>query len=166
MQYYRVDEERVKLAGPDRAAAEWILRNEGAIRWKNAEKPLKNYNFLPSTDFENYKIEDIDLTATSVIGLGFEHLGMLPIRIMNQRAVLFVFVFCYSYCSFDIYLSNHMFIYFLICSCLLENSFTKDMKLPFLNYFKSNLKTDLFIFNEPLIYNRKFNLFLICTDLL
>ncbi|CAG5130586.1 unnamed protein product, partial [Candidula unifasciata] len=72
--FNKVDEERVKLAGPDRAAAEWVLRNGGAIKWTTSTKKLADYNMLPSTDFEHYKLEEIDLTATDVIGLGFAHL--------------------------------------------------------------------------------------------
>ncbi|XP_005096709.1 ATP synthase subunit s, mitochondrial [Aplysia californica] len=72
--FNKVDEERVRLAGPDRACAEWVLRNGGTIKWTTSTKYLKNYNLLPSIDFESYKIEEIDLTATNVIGLGFEHL--------------------------------------------------------------------------------------------
>ncbi|GFO27437.1 ATP synthase subunit s, mitochondrial [Plakobranchus ocellatus] len=72
--FNRVDEERVRLAGPDRAAAEWVLRNGGTIKWTTSSNHLNDYNMLPSTQFENYKLEEIDLTATDVIGIGFEHL--------------------------------------------------------------------------------------------
>ena len=71
----RVDEERVRLAGPDRAAAEWVLRNGGAIKWTTSSNHLNDYNMLPTTQFENYKLEEIDLTGTDVIGIGFEHLS-------------------------------------------------------------------------------------------
>uniref|UniRef100_A0A0B6YAV9 Uncharacterized protein n=1 Tax=Arion vulgaris TaxID=1028688 RepID=A0A0B6YAV9_9EUPU len=72
--FNKVDEERVKLAGPDRAAAEWVLKNGGSIKWTTSANKLADYNLLPSTNFESYKLEEIDLTATDVIGLGFEHL--------------------------------------------------------------------------------------------
>ncbi|KAK3727589.1 hypothetical protein RRG08_009810 [Elysia crispata] len=72
--FNRVDEERVRLAGPDRAAAEWVLRNGGAIKWTTTSNRLDDYNMLPTTQFENYKLEEIDLSGTDVIGLGFEHL--------------------------------------------------------------------------------------------
>ena len=74
----RVDEERVRLAGPDRAAAEWVLRNGGAIKWTTTSNRLDDYNMLPTTQFENYKLEEIDLSGTDVIGLGFEHLSNFP----------------------------------------------------------------------------------------
>lgn len=72
--FNRVDEERVRLAGPDRAAAEWVLRNGGAIKWTTSSNQLKDYNLLPSTQFEIYKLEELDLSSTDVIGIGFEHL--------------------------------------------------------------------------------------------
>jgi H+-transporting ATP synthase F0 complex subunit s len=72
--FNKVDEERVRLAGPDRAAAEWVLKNGGSIKWTTSSNQLADYNLLPSTGFESYKLEEIDLTATDVIGLGFEHL--------------------------------------------------------------------------------------------
>lgn len=65
----------MKLAGPDRAAAEWVLRNGGAIKWTTSASKLADYNLLPTTQFEHYKLEEIDLTATDVIGLGFAHLS-------------------------------------------------------------------------------------------
>ncbi|BFZ06931.1 hypothetical protein BsWGS_09970 [Bradybaena similaris] len=72
--FNQVDEERVKLAGPDRAAAEWVLRNGGSIKWTTSAHKLTDYNLLPTTQFEHYKLEEINLTATDVIGLGFAHL--------------------------------------------------------------------------------------------
>ncbi|KAH9514532.1 ATP synthase subunit s, mitochondrial [Bulinus truncatus] len=79
--FNQVDEERVKLAGPDRAAAEWVLRNEGAIQWADSNTQLNDYNLLPRTDFEAYKLEELDLSNTKVIGLGFDHLkGLKHVR--------------------------------------------------------------------------------------
>ncbi|KAK0054855.1 ATP synthase subunit s mitochondrial [Biomphalaria pfeifferi] len=75
--FNQVDEERVKLAGPDRAAAEWVLRNEGSIKWTTSPAHLNDYNMLPRSDFEEYKLEEIDLSNTKVIDLGFEHLKNL-----------------------------------------------------------------------------------------
>ncbi|CAL1541622.1 unnamed protein product [Lymnaea stagnalis] len=89
--FNKVDEERVKLAGADRAAAEWVLRNGGSIKWSTSSTQLSDFNLLPSTEFENYKLEEIDLTATDVISLGFEHLKNLEdvkkIKIHSCRSV-------------------------------------------------------------------------------
>ncbi|XP_059162279.1 ATP synthase subunit s, mitochondrial-like isoform X2 [Physella acuta] len=89
--FNKVDEERVKLAGPDRAAAEWILRNGGSIKWTMSSNHLNDYNLLPTTSFEDYKIEEIDLTATDVINMGFEHLNNLQhvkkIRLHGCRCI-------------------------------------------------------------------------------
>ncbi|RUS87644.1 hypothetical protein EGW08_004567 [Elysia chlorotica] len=72
--FNRVDDERVRLAGPDRAAAEWVLRNGGVIKWTTSSNRLNDFNMLPTTGFESYKLEEIDLSGTDIIGLGLEHL--------------------------------------------------------------------------------------------
>lgn len=72
---FRVDEERVKEVGPDRACAEWLLRSGARVKWMGMEYWQTDYNSLPPSNFDRYKIEEIDATGSSVMGIGFPHLS-------------------------------------------------------------------------------------------
>ncbi|KAI8421726.1 hypothetical protein MSG28_009701 [Choristoneura fumiferana] len=47
--FNKPDPERIRLVGPDRACAEWVLRNGGKVVWVSGET-LADYNMLPSDD--------------------------------------------------------------------------------------------------------------------
>lgn len=70
----RVDQERIRSVGPDRACAEWLLRNGASVRWKGFSKHLSDYNSLPS-DETRYYIQAIDATDSGITHVGFPHLG-------------------------------------------------------------------------------------------
>lgn len=71
---YRYDKERVKEVGPDRAAAEWLLRCGGGVRWTGFQEYNRDYNRLPSGS-GNLHIEAIDGSESSIDDSGFEHLS-------------------------------------------------------------------------------------------
>lgn len=73
--YYRVDESRIKDVGPDRAAAEWLLRCGAGVRWKDHESTLKDYNSLPPGGYRSLYIEEIDATESCIMSAGFPHLS-------------------------------------------------------------------------------------------
>lgn len=69
-----VDVQRVKEVGPDRACAEWILKNGGAVRFTAFPKLLINmYNDLPE-ETEKITVKEIDATGAAITELGFNHL--------------------------------------------------------------------------------------------
>lgn len=70
--FNKVDEERLKLFGPDRTCAEWLLRNGAAVKWVNSEKFLRNYNLLPPEGTTLY-IKEVDATDSSIKHYGFLH---------------------------------------------------------------------------------------------
>ena len=72
--FSRVDQDRIKEAGPDRACAEWLLRCGASVKWKNKNFWEKDYNQLPGSNFERYKIEEIDATSSAIMAIGFQHL--------------------------------------------------------------------------------------------
>ncbi|CAH0683149.1 unnamed protein product [Spodoptera exigua] len=46
MMFNKPDPDRIKQLGPDRACAEWVLRNGGKVIWEGGKK-LDDYNSLP-----------------------------------------------------------------------------------------------------------------------
>ncbi len=71
---YRVDHSRVAAVGPDRAAAEWVLRLGGSVKFTEIDYWNTDYNRLPSGVI---KLEQIDGSRASITSNGLEHLGML-----------------------------------------------------------------------------------------
>ncbi len=72
--------------GPDRAAAEWLLRCGASVRWKGSGKLLNDYNSLPRGEYRRYKIEAVDATDSSVMEVGFPHLeGLEELREIRLR---------------------------------------------------------------------------------
>jgi len=73
------DPERVKEVGPDRAAAEWLLKNGAFVRWQGQQNVVKDYNQIGVSGGRH--VEAIDCTDSSVSGSGFQHLkGLQHVR--------------------------------------------------------------------------------------
>ncbi|EFN75513.1 ATP synthase subunit s, mitochondrial, partial [Harpegnathos saltator] len=70
--FNNVDRKRVKLVGPDRACAEWLLRNGASVRWKGFTEYLSDYNNLPTEDTRCY-IQGVDATDSGITDVGFPH---------------------------------------------------------------------------------------------
>lgn len=73
--YYSVDKSRVRDVGPDRAAAEWILRLGGVVKFSGREHWSDDYNKLPSGSRESLRLLAIDASGISITTNGLEHLG-------------------------------------------------------------------------------------------
>ena len=75
--YYtlRVDHSRVAAVGPDRAAAEWVLRLGGSVKFADLDYWNSDYNRLPSGGKDTLKLEQIDGSGASITSNGLEHLG-------------------------------------------------------------------------------------------
>ena len=76
---YRVDHSRVREVGPDRAAAEWVLRLGGSVKFCSIDRWTKDYNRLPSEPRETLHLEAIDVSCIAVTNNGLEHLGCIII---------------------------------------------------------------------------------------
>ncbi|XP_028677629.1 ATP synthase subunit s, mitochondrial [Erpetoichthys calabaricus] len=72
--FNKVDYERIKAVGPDRAASEWLLRCGAKVRYKGFDKWQQDYNGLPSGPLGKYKIQAIDATESCIMYRGFDHL--------------------------------------------------------------------------------------------
>lgn len=72
--FNKVDYERIKAVGPDRAAAEWLLRCGAKVRFRGFDRWQHDYNGLPTGPLGRYKIEAIDATESCIMYRGFDHL--------------------------------------------------------------------------------------------
>ncbi|XP_077323726.1 ATP synthase subunit s, mitochondrial [Lithobates pipiens] len=75
--FNRVDYERIKDVGPDRAASEWLLRCGAKVRYEGFEKWQYDYNGLPTGPLGKYKIQAIDATESCIMYRGFDYLDGL-----------------------------------------------------------------------------------------
>ncbi|CAB3226862.1 unnamed protein product [Arctia plantaginis] len=74
MMFNKPDTDRIKEFGPDRACAEWVLRNGGKVVWSDGQA-LADYNALPSESLHSKKqLIAIDGTDSSISHYGFPHL--------------------------------------------------------------------------------------------
>ncbi|XP_014289736.1 ATP synthase subunit s, mitochondrial [Halyomorpha halys] len=73
--FNRVSKSRIDLVGPDRACAEWLMRNGAFVRWKGQPGLVSHYNFLPldPEDKNPYFIEEISAVEASISHHGFDH---------------------------------------------------------------------------------------------
>ncbi|XP_054709632.1 ATP synthase subunit s, mitochondrial-like [Uloborus diversus] len=76
--FNKVDFHRIKEVGPDRAAAEWLLRCGASVKWKSNSEWISDYNTL-TEKYEGNKmyIEEIDATNSCIMHYGFEYLNGL-----------------------------------------------------------------------------------------
>ncbi|XP_058472190.1 ATP synthase subunit s, mitochondrial isoform X1 [Solea solea] len=75
--FNKVDYERIKAVGPDRAAAEWLLRCGAKVRFQGLDRFQHDYNLLPTGPLGRYKIQAIDATESCIMYRGFDHLDGL-----------------------------------------------------------------------------------------
>lgn len=75
--FNRVDYERIKEVGPDRAASEWLLRCGAKVRYQGFERWQEDYNGLPTGPLGKYKIQGIDATESCIMYRGFDYLDGL-----------------------------------------------------------------------------------------
>ncbi|KAM8833822.1 ATP synthase subunit s, mitochondrial isoform 2-T2 [Synchiropus picturatus] len=75
--FNKVDYERIKAVGPDRAAAEWLLRCGAKVRFQGFERFHHDYNGLPTGPLGKFKIQAIDASESCIMFKGFDHLDGL-----------------------------------------------------------------------------------------
>eukprot|EP00057_Strongylocentrotus_purpuratus_P035257 XP_798324.3 PREDICTED: ATP synthase subunit s, mitochondrial [Strongylocentrotus purpuratus] len=71
--FNQVDRSRIKEVGPDRAAAEWLLRCGASVKFRDFERWTVDYNLLPTGGRDRLKIVEVDATDSSIMHIGFEH---------------------------------------------------------------------------------------------
>uniref|UniRef100_A0A9J2QAA2 Mitochondrial ATP synthase regulatory component factor B n=1 Tax=Ascaris lumbricoides TaxID=6252 RepID=A0A9J2QAA2_ASCLU len=90
------DRERVKEVGADRAAAEWIVRCEGKVKFDKLDDLFIDYNELikktaeldPRKESDQVHVVSIDATDSSVTGYGCRHFGLFTAlkRLLRREA--------------------------------------------------------------------------------
>ncbi|KAM9842437.1 ATP synthase subunit s, mitochondrial isoform 2-T2 [Aulostomus maculatus] len=72
-----VDYDRIKTVGPDRAAAEWLLRCGAKVRFEGFDRWHHDYNELPTGPLGRFKIQGIDAAESCIMFKGFDYLDGL-----------------------------------------------------------------------------------------
>eukprot|EP00794_Sanderia_malayensis_P019882 gene19882-21823_t len=90
--FNRKDEKRVKEIGPDRTAAEWILRNGGSVCFAGYDKSISNYNLLPmGSPAKKYQLEKINARGINLTDNGFEHLvGLKYLKHLDMNSCCYI----------------------------------------------------------------------------
>jgi len=106
-----VDHSRVAAVGPDRAAAEWVLRLGGSVKFTTLPQWSSDYNRLPSEPQGYLQLEAIDVSGVSITDNGLEHLAGLEVlsslkmkgcQYITDVAISHVSVVCGSLTELDI----------------------------------------------------------------
>ncbi|KAK2497068.1 hypothetical protein MC885_010019 [Smutsia gigantea] len=83
--FNKVDHERIRAVGPDRAASEWLLRCGAMVRYHGQERWQKDYNHLPTGPLDKYKIQAIDATDSCIMNIGFDHMDKGIVALHHLR---------------------------------------------------------------------------------
>ncbi|OQV20959.1 putative ATP synthase subunit s, mitochondrial [Hypsibius exemplaris] len=77
----RIDANRIKEVGPEKAAAEWLMRCGAAVKWRGQNKFMADYNAMELTSGADMKIEGINAAESCIMASGFDYLkGLSAVR--------------------------------------------------------------------------------------
>ncbi|XP_015928786.1 ATP synthase subunit s, mitochondrial [Parasteatoda tepidariorum] len=89
--FNKVDNHRIKEVGPDRAAAEWLLRCGASVKWKDQKCWVSDYNSLEVNTKLQHVIEDIDATESCIMNEGFHYFnGLNNLRKIKFRRCIYL----------------------------------------------------------------------------
>lgn len=71
--FNKVDHDRIKEVGSDRACAEWLLKNGAHVKWQTSETFLQDYNSLPVGGGRRLKIQEVNANNASIMYMGFPY---------------------------------------------------------------------------------------------
>lgn len=78
---FSVDDDKIRDLGPERAAAEWLIRNGAKVVWsKRPDQLYSDYDAIVNDDTDERKYEKdtiiaIDATGSSINHVGFPYLS-------------------------------------------------------------------------------------------
>ncbi|XP_015769107.1 PREDICTED: ATP synthase subunit s, mitochondrial-like isoform X1 [Acropora digitifera] len=89
--FNRVDEGRIEEFGPDRVAAEWVLRCGGGVKFKHLDKWMWNYNAIPDGPKGKLMLEGINAKGVSITTGGLQHLvGLEYLKQLNMNGCRYI----------------------------------------------------------------------------
>lgn len=90
--FNRKDIKRIEEIGPDRGAAEWIVRNGGKIRFGSSQSWIKSYASLPAGSRQTgHKLLSIDGQGLSLSNNGLAHLqGLTYLEHLNLNSCKYI----------------------------------------------------------------------------
>lgn len=89
--FNRVDEGRIEEFGPDRVAAEWVLRCGGGVKFKHLEKWMWDYNAIPDGPVGKLALEGINAKGVNITTGGLQHLvGLQHLKQLNMNSCRYV----------------------------------------------------------------------------
>ncbi|MCJ8730427.1 hypothetical protein PDJAM_G00184470 [Pangasius djambal] len=107
--FNKVDYERIKAVGPDRAAAEWLLRCGAKVRFRGFDRWQHDYNGLPTGPLGRYQIQAIDATESCIMYRGFDYLdGLEHVEEIKLRKCIYIEDMCLERLSKTEKLQNSM----------------------------------------------------------
>ncbi|XP_062503383.1 ATP synthase subunit s, mitochondrial-like isoform X3 [Corticium candelabrum] len=82
--FNKVDYGRLEEIGPDKIAAEWVVRCGGSIRFQGYERWEKDYNLLPHGTQGRFLLTDIDASNTRLL----EYIGTTRMHRSHRERVV------------------------------------------------------------------------------
>ena len=84
--FNQYDSARVKSVGPDTAAAEWVVKNEGWVKGLGHTAWVKDFNGLSSCYGPRFKLTHIEAVDRDVTSGGCKHFdGLKHVKYLNLR---------------------------------------------------------------------------------
>ncbi|KAF7710305.1 hypothetical protein HF521_009177 [Silurus meridionalis] len=107
--FNKVDYERIKAVGPDRAATEWLLRCGAKVRFCGFDRWQHDYNGIPTGPLGRYQIQAIDATESCIMYQGFDYLvGLEHVEEIKLRKCIYIEDACLEHLSKIEKLQNSM----------------------------------------------------------
>ncbi|KAF6032978.1 ATP5S [Bugula neritina] len=69
----KIDEDRIKQVGADRACAEWLLKCGAQVKFHSSSKFISDYNRLSATLGSNMKLAEVRAEEATIMSIGFPH---------------------------------------------------------------------------------------------
>ncbi|XP_049596918.1 ATP synthase subunit s, mitochondrial [Syngnathus scovelli] len=140
--FNKVDYERIKAVGPDRAASEWLLRCGAKVRFMGLDRWHGDYNALPTGPLGRFKIQAIDATDSCIMYRGFDHLeGLEHVEEVKLQKCIYIEDACLERLSSLENLQRSLFIMEVVsCGNVTDKGLVALHKLSNLEYlFLSDL---------------------------
>ncbi|UXI16902.1 Calcium-binding mitochondrial carrier protein [Sarcoptes scabiei] len=86
-----VDDDKIRDLGPERAAAEWLIRNGAKVVWSKRPDQLSNdYDAIVNDDTDERKYEKDTIIAIDATGSSINHVGFPYLKnLKNLRKIIF-----------------------------------------------------------------------------